>query len=286
MSLIAFKQFVVGTLNRIDLHLPMWAAVRMRNRWLFGRPELDYVEIHLADHCNMNCAGCTHYSPYLEKRLVDVESVRRDFARLKEMFANVRRVRLMGGEPLLHPEVAAFMQIVREAFPRSHVTLTTNGILLAKQGADFWEACRRWRIGIDFTVYPPMAKREEEIRELCRTERVPLRVTPNGAFLAKLDPKGGQPMKAAFRACRKGNYCPILRDGRVYHCAEACYAGAYNRVAGTRIPVEMGMELASHSGREVLEYLMCPVFACSHCSPRHRVFEWHNTGTRPEDWHA
>ena len=284
--LMVFKKFVVGVLNRIDLHLPLGAAVRVRNRWLFGRPSLDYLEIHLADHCNMNCAGCTHYSPYLERRLADVGSVRRDFARLRGMFANVRRVRLMGGEPLLHPEVTAFMQIVREAFPKSHVTLTTNGLLLAKQSADFWEACRKWRIGIDFTVYPPMVAREGAIRALCSAEKVPLRVTPNGAFLAKLDAQGKQPMKSAFRACRKGNYCPILRDGKIYHCAEACYAEAYNRKAGTRIPAEMGMELATHTGMDVLKYLMCPVFACCHCSARHRVFEWHNTETCPEDWLA
>lgn len=284
--LMAFKKFVVGMLNRIDLRLPLGAAVRVRNRWLFGRPVLDYVEIHLADHCNMNCAGCTHYSPYLEKHLADVESVRKDFVRLSEIFANVRRIRLMGGEPLLHPEVAAIMRIVREAFPKSHITLTTNGLLLAKQEAAFWEACRTWKIGIDFTVYPPMAGRENEIRALCKAEKVSLRVTPNGAFLAKLDAQGKQPMKAAFRACRKGAYCPILRDGRIYHCAEACYAEAYNSKAGTRIPAETGLELATHTGMDVLKYLMCPVFACSHCSMRHRVFEWHNTGTRPEDWLA
>ena len=53
------KQLILGILNRIDVHLPLWAGVRVRNPRLF-RPELDYVEYHLADHCNLNCAGCTH----------------------------------------------------------------------------------------------------------------------------------------------------------------------------------------------------------------------------------
>ena len=278
------KSYLLGWMNSLDVHLPLWVAVRVRNRWMLGKPVLDYLEFHVADHCNMNCAGCTHYSPYLEKHFADVESVQRDFARLREIFSNVRKIRIMGGEPLLHPDVATFMKIARETFPKSHVTLTTNGILLARQGATFWEACRKWRVGIDFTVYPPMASREGEVCDLCERERVPLRVSVSGMFVSKLDVTGKQPMKSAFRACRKGNYCPILKSGRIYHCAEACYADAYNRAAGTRIPPEMGMELEAHTGTEILKYLMCPVFACCFCSPRRRCFEWHNVGVRSEDW--
>ena len=279
------KQLILGILNRIDVHLPLWAGVRVRNRWLF-RPVLDYVEFHLADHCNLNCAGCTHYSPDLPPRFADLEAVRRDFARLAELFANVRHVRIMGGEPLLHPEVVRCLGIVRDALPRSRVTVATNGLLLAKQPADFWEACRRNRIGVDLTLYPPMAGREDEVRALCRRERVALRVTPNGAFLAKLDPAGRQPPKAAFRACRRGAFCPFLRDGRIYPCAESCLAGAYNAACGAKLTAEPGFDLSTHTAREILTYLMCPVFSCRHCSPDHRVFAWHNAGTKPEDWHA
>lgn len=280
------KQFVLGILNAIDVHLPLWAAVRVRNRWLFGKPVLDYVEFHAADHCNMNCAGCTHYSPYLEKRCVDAAIVRRDFARLAEMFSNVRHVRIMGGEPLLNPELPEVMAAVRAALPRSRVTLVTNGILLGRQSPAFWETCRRLRIGVDVTIYPPMEGREQDIRARCRAERVPLRVSPNGAFLAKIDPQGKQPMRMAFRVCRRGAFCPFLQNGRIYPCAEACLAEAFNRVAGVKIPSEPGMELATHTAHEVLKYLMCPVFACTHCSPRHRMFDWHNREMRPEDWYA
>ena len=279
------KQILLGILNRIDVCLPLWAGIRMRNRWLF-RPVLDYVEFHLADHCNMNCAGCTHYSPYLAQGFAELDAIRRDFSRLAEMFANVRHVRIMGGEPLLHPDVESCLDIVRTALPRSRVTVATNGLLLASRSASFWEACRRLRIGVDFTVYPPMAAREDEIRELCRREHVALRVSRNGAFLAKLDPSGRQPPKTAFRACRRGAYCPFLRDGRIYPCAESCLAGAYNAVTGAGLTVEPGMELATHSALDVLKYLMCPVFSCRHCSAKHRTFEWHHVGTRPEDWLA
>ena len=30
-------------------------------------------EVHLVDHCNLNCKGCSHFSPVSEKKFVDVE---------------------------------------------------------------------------------------------------------------------------------------------------------------------------------------------------------------------
>jgi len=278
------RQIGLGMLSRLAAALPPRWGARVRNLWFRGRPVLDYLEFHLADHCNMNCAGCSHYSPCAEPRLASLESVRRDFARLREIFRSIRKVRLMGGEPLLHPDAVAFFAVVRAAFPKCRITLATNGLLLARQPASFWEACRREGVGVDVTLYPPMAAKEGAIRALCAEHGVPLRVTPNGAFLAKIDPAGRQPMRVAFRACRRGVFCPFLRDGRIYPCAESCLAAAYNRMAGTKIPAARGLALADHTGREILEYLMCPVFACAHCSPRHRVFAWHNAGIRPEDW--
>lgn len=32
-----------------------------------AKPSLDYVEFHLADHCNLNCRGCGHFSPIADE---------------------------------------------------------------------------------------------------------------------------------------------------------------------------------------------------------------------------
>lgn len=278
------KQIALMWLNRLAIILPPRWGAHVRNLWFFGRPVLDYLEFHVADHCNMNCAGCLHYSPYAEKSLANVDEVRRDFQRLKDIFGNIRKVRIMGGEPLLHPELVSFMQVVRENFPKCRVTIVTNGLLLSRQSTSFWEACRHWQVGIDFTVYPPMNSRVREICDLCVQQHVPLRVTSSKSFLAKIDPEGHQPMRESFRLCRREAYCPFLHRGHIYPCAESCLPYIFNNVAGTHIPVEKGMSLIAHSGQEILEYLMCPVFTCCNCSKTRRVFLWHNTDVKKEDW--
>ena len=48
------------------------------------------------------------------------------------MITNVHTIRLMGGEPLLHPEVVKFCKATRELFPNSEIVLVSNGLLLPK----------------------------------------------------------------------------------------------------------------------------------------------------------
>jgi molybdenum cofactor biosynthesis enzyme MoaA len=76
---------------------------------LFQKPELKYLELHLTDHCNLNCKGCGHYSPIAQENFASFVEFKKDMLRLGHLFRNIQIIRLMGGEPLLHPDVAFFL---------------------------------------------------------------------------------------------------------------------------------------------------------------------------------
>ena len=68
------KSILLGWIYRVVVLLPPRLAIWVVNRsWPWGRPVLDYVEFHLTDHCNLNCAGCTHFAPYADKRFADIK---------------------------------------------------------------------------------------------------------------------------------------------------------------------------------------------------------------------
>ena len=61
--------------------------------------------VHIAEHCNLNCAHCSHFSPLADKILMPVEDFRRDVERMGELFNHeCERFQIYGGEPLLLPE--------------------------------------------------------------------------------------------------------------------------------------------------------------------------------------
>ena len=226
-----------------------------------------------------------HFAPMADRWFADLDRIAADFVRLKELFRNIREIRVMGGEPLLHPDCVAFLRIVRAAFPNCRLALVTNGLLLAKQSASFWDVCRETHALISLSVYPPVKPQVQALADLCREEGVPLECVESGTFIARYVPEGNVDVRKSFRHCRGSwFFCPILREGRVYRCAMGCYADYWKRAANAELPVEEGIELDSATGPEILDYLMRPMCTCAYCSPAAREFAWRNGAPKLEDW--
>lgn len=269
--MLELKRLILGWLWRLDEVLPLCVAVWTKNRGLPWRPVLDVVEVHLSDTCNLNCRGCLHFSPFSKPCFAEVSDVERDFSVLREKFAAVRHVHLLGGEPLLNGDCEVFLRMTRRMWPKTRLSLVTNGLLLLKQGAAFWQACRETRTMIDMTWYPVMsAEAKDAVEQKCREEGVVLRVTKVERFMDKFCETGTEDAAASYRACRRSQYCPYLRNGRLYPCATAYHLA-------DRLPQqerEEGIDVRSHSASEILRYLLTPVSACRFCAATPGEFEW------------
>lgn len=269
------KRRTLELLWRLDALLPQPLAIWMRNRCWPWRPVLDVVEVHLADACNLNCEGCLHFAPYCRPAFADLDAVARDFAALKETFVTLRHVHLLGGEPLLHPDCAGFLRLTRRMWPTTRLSLVTNGLLLPRQDAAFWAACRETRAMIDLTWYPVMREEElEGIRRRCREEGVVLRVSTICTFMDKTRLGGGEDARASFAACRLIQFCPYLRDGRLYPCATAYHLA--DRLPSR--PRPRGIAVRGSSARAILSSLMTPVEECRYCAARPSEVPWRRAG--------
>lgn len=267
------------------------AKQRLSGMLAYVRRELPYLELHLVDHCNLHCRGCGHFSSLAKPAFADRAQYAADLHRLAALFRNVRRLRLMGGEPLLHPEAAEFIAIGRTCFPQADLRFVTNGILLPKAPARFWEACRGTRTVIDLTVYPPFEAHRDEWRKLCARERVVLNDSPPlGTFHAHMNLKGTTPPGRAFRSCRSRFYCPFLQAGRLYLCGIPALVHYFNARFGTRIPDAEGIDIHAPglTGRKILRRLNRPVRTCAWCAEIPVAFPWATDGEeaapRASDW--
>ncbi len=106
-----------------------------------------YLEVNLADHCNLNCQCCDHFSPIASKTFLDFEQYVKDIKRLAYLTdGKIGLMKLQGGEPLLNDRVIDYMKVTRECFPDSHICLFTDGVLLPKWGGvprrkEYLECC-------------------------------------------------------------------------------------------------------------------------------------------------
>jgi len=256
-----------------------------RVKTLRSRPRLSYVEVHLTDHCNLNCRGCSHFSPLADVWYADIGSHERDMRRLSHLFDNVDRIRLMGGEPLLHPQVSSFLAVTRRHLPHADICLVTNGLLLFTMEPSFWRSCKTCRVVIDLTLYP-IDLDTDRIRRLADSHEVKLHIHELAEFHASFNPRGDSEPRQAMRYCRTHNYCPFLKEGRIYPCVRPALAGYFNRAFATSVPTTGYVDIHERAttGWKILKFLEEPCEACRYCAPEYRYFPWATSTRQMEEW--
>ena len=96
----------------------------------FGRA-ITYLRISLTDRCNLRCVYCMPKDGLQWQPRADQLSAE-EIARVVETAAQggVKRVRLTGGEPLVHPQIVEIVRRIASIPNIEEVSLTTNAILL------------------------------------------------------------------------------------------------------------------------------------------------------------
>lgn len=265
-------------------------ARRMRRffDWFrIGRPVLDYVEFQLDDRCNLNCTGCSHYSPLVKESPEDFSYATISAVQtLAEKFSLIRHVRIVGGEPLLCDNLLDVIQEIRSSMPRSRIAVVTNGMLLLSKDKEWLARCRQLDVKFSFSVYPPVRKKSAEIIERVSAAGVEIHAIECNEFQAKIDLAAEGCARKRFAHCRARTYCPFLRGTRIYSCAESALAFYFNEEFDEHLPVCVGLDVASSSGRQILRYLMTPVAHCAYCKETQRTFKWCQSERRKEEWLA
>jgi organic radical activating enzyme len=94
-----------------------------------SRIHLRAVEINAVWQCNLSCVACTHASPVTAEQVTDPATVERDLANLSTVL-DVDVIRVLGGEPLLHPDLPALLRAVRRSGMSGMIRVSTNGTRL------------------------------------------------------------------------------------------------------------------------------------------------------------
>lgn len=246
---------------------------------------IKYLETHITDHCNLNCTYCCHYCNVTNENYIKVDNFRNDMKELSKKF-DIKLIRLMGGEPLLHPEVHKFIYITREYFPYSEIMLVTNGILLSQASEEFWKAIRDAKIKIDMSKYPGIDKKFGEALDAIgkNTNHQLGWVWIASRFSKSMTFEPMNNIQESFEKCPYKR-CINLINGKLTHCPTAGYMKNYNKYFNENLPEEEGIDIYTHSAQEIMEYLRTPIPTCTHCLPKDKV-QWVSWAGNTKDKYA
>jgi GTP 3',8-cyclase len=125
----------------------------------FWRP-LKSLRLSVTDRCNLRCRYCMPETDYIWLPREDVLSFE-EMATLAGYFADlgVDKVRLTGGEPLLRRDLSRLVRLLLQDRRITEIALTTNGVLLADQAQELYEAgLHRVTVSLD-TLRPERFRR-------------------------------------------------------------------------------------------------------------------------------
>lgn len=96
---------------------------------------IESLELHVSNHCNLSCRGCSHLTPLESPCFIDLNTTLASLKILKE-YVHCKVIRLLGGEPTLNPNLCKIVDEIKKIGIADEISISTNGILLNKISDD------------------------------------------------------------------------------------------------------------------------------------------------------
>lgn len=244
-----------------------------------GKVRLPYMEIDVVIGCNLKCEQCSHLSPY-RKGIVPAEELLQWFRLWSEKIVP-EELDLLGGEPLLHPELPRILRESQNIWNQTRIVLVTNGFMFSKVSPEVFEALEQTQIQVVISDHSSNAaekKMFEEAISKLREYSIRYKIRKsNSKWIIQYDTTSdGTPKmfssnpKKAWDTCL-AKTCIALANNKLYKCAilasiiEGVCENTFSKENWNSALTYKPLTLDA-SSQEIMEHLMRrEVPACSIC---------------------
>lgn len=260
------------------------------------QPKMEELE-ELIEFCQM----CDHFSPIAEKTFYDLDEFKRDMSRIAQLTSNhIGIMKLQGGEPLLNNDLLEYIRISRELFPKTHLWIFTDGLLLLKwenhPSGNLWAACKEYNVEIQLTKYPIQLDFNKIVQKageygvtLAGFSNVGDRTFEGVKFSVRhpFDLTGKQePFR--FIDCYQFNESIVMAHGKIYTCPMIPYVKHFNKYFNQNLEVSENDYIDIYKAKtyeEIAEFCTHRADFCRYCATHMRTsHEWKQSTHDISEW--
>lgn len=188
---------------------------------------IELVEYHITNHCNLNCMGCSHFSPLSEQWFANVDEFEKDLKQLSSKI-HIINLRLFGGEPLLHNNINDFMDVSRKILPNTTISILTNGILLLDKIRMISSHIIKNNIVVELTKYP-IKLNYHKIKNVLESININVKIENDFEKVKKLRHHIiSKKTNKEFECCMINSCSMQLKSGKLYLCPIQAYIDIFN----------------------------------------------------------
>lgn len=231
---------------------------------------LPYLEFHIADHCNLNCKGCEHYSGLVKHpRFPNLEKFTRDMEQLHNFIDDVGVIRILGGEPLLNPEINHYVRLTRRLYPKANMYVVTNALLLPSMPDEFFETLRQNEVTVFVSYYKPLVGKLDAVKQFVQSKGVRFFSSAlNEKFSVKQTLQRHDQPREMFLNCFQA-HCHNLYDGKLAACFLPFTTKYFNAYFDKHLPEDGAIDLYDETltTEKLKSRLNQPFERCRYCTP-------------------
>ncbi|MGE5391246.1 MAG: radical SAM protein [Deltaproteobacteria bacterium] len=187
---------------------------------------ISHVEFVLTTCCNLRCRDCANLIQYYRQPAhLDADLILQDLQTLADSADMIYKVLVMGGEPLIYPDLNKVLRTILEMPKIGMIHLVTNGTIIPKP--DTLDILSHPRVYVTVSEYPEkLAPRREKLLQMLHDRGIPLKhFPPDWTALGGLDhkvPDDDRNMSRRFRRCNR-TVCNSLLDGKFFICPRSAH---------------------------------------------------------------
>lgn len=244
----------------------------------WGECILPRMDMHLSDKCNLNCVGCTHFSPLFEEVGCEYDVCMNNIDLVLEKFTGIARLNLLGGEPLLNKDLNRIISGIRHKLPQTTISFFTNGLLLCKVPKSVLRSFRDNNIKVYISEYAPTHKIITQIKEVLEMYNVSYELSGYSEKLHFNKPLSNKSVGNENTCMSVG--CVTVSDGKIARCPTLLYVDRLNQEFGCEFPTDGTINLkdCNFSGDNINDKLCERVPLCDYCIKNE--IEWNVCGRK------
>lgn len=236
------------------------------------------LEIQVVDHCNLNCAGCNHFSPLAEPWYIDIEDFRNQIIMANKKIPNIRLFMIVGGEPTLHPQLFELCKIAREVFPKEKTQLKvlSNGLDM-RDALKHKEEYLDMDVMFDITTYGKYTNHKTV--KYCEDYGIAFNHQARMFMRQQLVNEKGDtdPISGYYQHCPHEIPCFTLKNYKIYICPFSAHLDIYRKKYNVNIPEEKNDYLCLediNSLDDLHNFIFSPKNICKYCDSEYSEASW------------
>ena len=202
--------------NKKGLRVIHFFLIFLRQK-IFRKFEVPYIEFFVTTKCNLRCAHCSNLIPYIKDSTnIPFFEFKKELDALLEKIDCLYRLKLHGGEVLLHPELCEMISYADDLKKIKSIRLATNGTIMPSKKV--LKTLAESKVVVQISDYPDFSDRAKKLVEAFNKYSV--------KYVLLQDRKWQDMGEIKKRELNRFDICSITRctslfRGKIYVCSRA-----------------------------------------------------------------